>query len=84
MWAILAGLNSSTIMRLKKTWDVCGPSSVTCGYMLMDQSLSAKYRLVMDRLRAVIEHTKNHAAYRSRLRDVAGPCLPFLGLILTE
>lgn len=22
MWAILAGLNSSTIMRLKKTWDV--------------------------------------------------------------
>jgi hypothetical protein len=68
LFAVLAGLNSSTIMRLKKTWDV----------------LSVKYRLVMERLRGVIEHTKNHAAYRARLRDVTGPCLPFLGLILSE
>lgn len=68
LFAVLAGLNSSTIMRLKKTWDV----------------LSVKYRVVMDRLRGVIEHTKNHAAYRARLREVTGPCLPFLGLILSE
>ncbi len=27
---------------------------------------------------------QNHAAYRARLREVTGPCLPFLGLILTE
>ncbi|EIW72489.1 hypothetical protein TREMEDRAFT_25574 [Tremella mesenterica DSM 1558] len=68
MFAVLAGLNSSTILRLKKTWD----------------ALPAKYRLMMERLRGVIEHTKNHQAYRARLRDAVGPCLPFLGLILTD
>lgn len=68
LFAVLAGLNSSTIMRLKKTWDV----------------LSVKYRVLMERLQGVIEHTKNHAAYRARLREVTGPCLPFLGLILSD
>lgn len=109
MWAILAGLNSSTILRLKKTWDVSvSINRVECAIALCSriarllQALSAKYRLVMERLRGVIEHTKvshmvyswrnksvladeqNHAAYRARLREVNAPCLPFLGLILTE
>ncbi|GMK54214.1 hypothetical protein CspeluHIS016_0108000 [Cutaneotrichosporon spelunceum] len=68
LFAVLAGLNSSTIGRLKNTWAVLNP----------------KYRLLMDRLRGVIEHTKNHAAYRARLREVTEPCLPFLGLILSD
>lgn len=68
LFAVLAGLNSSTIGRLKNTWAVLNP----------------KYRVLMDRLRGVIEHTKNHANYRSRLREVTEPCLPFLGLILSE
>ncbi len=68
LFAVLAGLNSTTIQRLKNTWAVLNP----------------KYRLLMDRLREVIEHTKNHAAYRARLREVTEPCLPFLGLILSD
>ncbi|WVQ97370.1 hypothetical protein IAU59_004482 [Kwoniella sp. CBS 9459] len=68
MFAVLAGLNSSTILRLKKTWD----------------ALPTKYRITIERLRGVIEHTKNHAAYRARLREAPTPCLPFLGLILTD
>ncbi|ODN77887.1 hypothetical protein, variant [Cryptococcus amylolentus CBS 6039] len=68
MFAVLAGLNSSTILRLKKTWD----------------ALSAKYRVIIERLRSIIEHSKNHAAYRARLREASPPCLPFLGLILTD
>ncbi|WVQ77084.1 hypothetical protein IAR50_006767 [Cryptococcus sp. DSM 104548] len=68
MFAVLAGLNSSTILRLKKTWD----------------ALSVKYRIIIERLRSIIEHTKNHAAYRARLREASPPCLPFLGLILTD
>nr|XP_019014811.1 uncharacterized protein I206_00897 [Kwoniella pini CBS 10737]OCF53592.1 hypothetical protein I206_00897 [Kwoniella pini CBS 10737] len=68
MFAVLAGLNSSTIMRLKKTWD----------------ALPTKYKVTIERLRGVIEHTKNHAAYRAKLREAPTPCLPFLGLILTD
>jgi son of sevenless-like protein len=68
LFAILAGLNSSTILRLKKTWE----------------ALNQKYRTLMDRLNGVIEHTRNHSVYRGMLRETRGPVLPFLGLILTE
>ncbi|KIR78781.1 guanyl nucleotide exchange factor Sql2 [Cryptococcus gattii EJB2] len=68
MFAVLGGLNSSTILRLKKTWD----------------ALSVKYKVLIERLRGIIEHTKNHAAYRARLKQAPTPCLPFLGLILTD
>ncbi|KAL7424779.1 Ras guanine nucleotide exchange factor bud5 [Cryptotrichosporon argae] len=68
LFAVVAGLNSSTILRLKKTWD----------------ALSSKYRVLMDRLRAIIDVTRNHATYRARMREVTGPCLPFLGLILSD
>lgn len=68
LFAVLAGLNSSTILRLKKTWDV----------------LSPKYRNLMESLRVMIEHSRNHRNYRNRLRNVEGPALPFLGLILTD
>jgi hypothetical protein len=68
LFSVLAGLNSSTILRLKKTWDV----------------LNQKYKVLLDRLNGVIEHTRNHLAYRGKLREAKGPVLPFLGLILTE
>lgn len=71
MFAVLGGLNSATILRLKKTWD----------------ALNVKYRNVMEKLRAVIDHTKNHRAYREALRAATAkdePVLPFLGLILTD
>ncbi|KAJ9102361.1 hypothetical protein QFC21_002761 [Naganishia friedmannii] len=68
LFAILAGLNSSTILRLKRTWD----------------GLPAKYKQIMDTLRHIIEHTKNHSNYRNRLRSIEPPALPFLGLILTD
>lgn len=42
MFAVLAGLNSSFVQRLKKTWEV----------------LPGKYRLIMDRLQTIIDHTK--------------------------
>ncbi|KAI9635192.1 uncharacterized protein MKK02DRAFT_43873 [Dioszegia hungarica] len=68
LFSVLAGLNSSTILRLKKTWDV----------------LNQKYKVLLDRLNGVIEHTRNHLAYRGKLREAKGPVLPFLGLILTD
>ena len=66
--AVLAALNSSTVTRLKRTWD----------------GLSNKHRQSLEGLRKVTEHTRNYAEYRARLRAAAPPCLPFLGLYLTD
>ncbi|KAN0063345.1 Ras guanine nucleotide exchange factor bud5 [Thecaphora frezii] len=68
LMAIQCALNSSTIARLKKTWD----------------GLPQKYRTMMDHQRRAIEHTRNYAGYRARLRATAPPAVPFLGLFLTD
>lgn len=66
--AVLCALNSSTISRLRRTWD----------------GVSGKYRLILEQLRKCTEHTRNYAEYRSRIREALPPCLPFLGLYLTD
>ncbi|SNX83382.1 probable guanyl nucleotide exchange factor Sql2 [Melanopsichium pennsylvanicum] len=68
LMAIQCALNSSTIARLKKTWD----------------GLSTKYRGMMDQQRRAVEHTRNYASYRARLRNTTPPAIPFLGLFLTD
>ncbi|GAC96461.1 hypothetical protein PHSY_004041 [Pseudozyma hubeiensis SY62] len=68
LMAIQCALNSSTIARLKKTWD----------------GLATKYRSMMDQQRSAVEHTRNYAAYRARLRNTTPPAIPFLGLFLTD
>lgn len=68
LFAIQSALNTSTITRLRKTWD----------------GVSTKYLNMMEAQRTVIEHTKNFAVYRSRLRSAALPALPFVGLFLTD
>jgi hypothetical protein len=66
--AILCALNSSTISRLKKTWE----------------GLPTKYRVILENLRKATEHSRNYAEYRSRIRNAVPPCLPFVGLFLTD
>ena len=68
LMAVLSALNSSTIARLKRTWD----------------GVSGKYRLMFQQLRKSTEHTRNYAEYRARIREALPPCLPFLGLFLTD
>ncbi|KAJ1029824.1 hypothetical protein NDA13_003063 [Ustilago tritici] len=68
LMAIQCALNSSTIARLKKTWD----------------GLPTKYRGMMDQQRRAVEHTRNYAGYRARLRNTTPPAIPFLGLFLTD
>ncbi|TPX35592.1 hypothetical protein SmJEL517_g02105 [Synchytrium microbalum] len=66
--AILSALNSSTISRLRKTWDL----------------LSEKTRKTFELLKASTDHSKNYAVYRQHLRTCSPPCLPFLGVYLTD
>lgn len=68
LMAVQGALNSSTILRLKRTW----------------AGLSSKALAAFEEQRVVMEHTRNFATYRARLRTAQGPVLPFLGLVLTD
>jgi RasGEF domain len=75
LMAIQSAFNSSTITRLKKTWEVMVTNR---------QLLSNKTRATFEGLKKATDHSRNYADYRQQLRKVALPCLPFLGLFLTD
>lgn len=66
--AIICSLNSSTITRLKKTWDI----------------VSQRRKDLLKALQAIVEPDKNYAVLRRRLHDHVPPCLPFVGTYLTD
>jgi hypothetical protein len=66
--SILAGFNSSPIHRLKRTWEL----------------LSNKMTQTFENLEKVINPQKNYAQYRENLHSVNPPCVPFLGVYLTD
>lgn len=68
LMAIICSLNSSTIVRLKRTWDM----------------VSQKRKDVLRALQAIVEPDKNYAVLRRRLHDHVPPCLPFVGTYLTD
>ncbi|KAI9225572.1 MAG: ras guanine nucleotide exchange factor domain-containing protein [Piptocephalis tieghemiana] len=68
LFAVMSSLNSSTIRRLRRTW----------------KSVPTKVMSIFDRLLAICDHSRNFAVYRARLRQVLPPCLPFMGLYLTD
>jgi son of sevenless-like protein len=63
--AILAALNSAPIHRLKRTMDL----------------LSAKTKVVFESLKVLMDSRQNFLAYRSELRSLNPPCVPFLGTL---
>ncbi|KAF8158363.1 ras guanine nucleotide exchange factor domain-containing protein [Crassisporium funariophilum] len=66
--SILAALDSSTISRLHQTW----------------LGLPQKYKVQLEALRRLADHSRNYHEYRSKLRNTAPPAVPFLGLYLTD
>ena len=68
LMAIICSLNSSTIIRLKRTWEV----------------VSQKRKDMLKGLQAIVEPDKNYAVLRRRLHDHVSPCLPFVGTYLTD
>lgn len=68
LMSILAACSSSTIGRLKRTWD----------------ALSQKYKTIHTNLMKITDPQRNYSAYRQRLRDHSAPCLPFLGVYRTD
>ncbi|CAJ2510908.1 Uu.00g065330.m01.CDS01 [Anthostomella pinea] len=68
LMAIICSLNSSIINRLRKTWDIVSP----------------KRRDMLKSLQAIVEPSNNNKALRGRLQGHVPPCLPFLGMFLTD
>ncbi|KAI1179785.1 ras guanine nucleotide exchange factor domain-containing protein [Nemania sp. FL0916] len=68
LMAIVCSLNSSVISRLRKTWDIINP----------------KRRELFKTLHAIVEPANNNRVLRARLQNHVPPCLPFLGMFLTD
>jgi len=68
LMAIICSLNSSMVLRLKKTWD----------------QVSQKTKARLEELKAVVDVGKNYAVLRQRLQNHIAPCIPFVGIYLTD
>ena len=68
LMAIICSLNSTPILRLKRTWE-CVPSKVKAS---------------LEALKAVVDCSKNYTTLRQRLLSASAPCLPFVGMYLTD
>ncbi|KAI9712622.1 MAG: hypothetical protein M1812_006802 [Candelaria pacifica] len=68
LMAIICSLNSSTILRLRRTWDL----------------VAQKTKNTLDDLRSIVEVSRNYAVLRQRLQNHVPPCLPFVGTYLTD
>ena len=68
VWAIVCSLDSTNIKRMRKTWEI----------------VPQKSKNLFDELRKVCDVSKNYNALRRRLEAEIPPCLPFLGVYLTD
>ncbi|KAH8693153.1 putative ras guanine-nucleotide exchange protein [Talaromyces proteolyticus] len=68
LMAIICSLNSSTIVRLKRTWEL----------------VSQKTKTTLESLKEVVDVSRNYAVLRQRLQNCAPPTLPFVGVYLTD
>ncbi|MBW0489347.1 hypothetical protein O181_029062 [Austropuccinia psidii MF-1] len=65
---IIAGLNSTPIYRLRRTWETIPQKTLT----------------LFAQLGSVMSPNKNYATYRDTIRNMAPPCVPFVGVYLTD
>lgn len=68
LMAIICSLNSSMVLRLKKTWEL----------------VSAKTKARLEELKSITDVGRNYAVLRQRLQNHVAPCIPFVGIYLTD
>ena len=67
----MGGLAMSAVTRLKKTWSYLSRKFV-------------KTKDDFDRLSDMVSPKQQYAVYRKTLKSFVGPCIPFLGVFLTD
>ena len=68
LMAVICALNSSTIARLKRTWEL----------------VSQKTKAILEVLKKIVDVSRNYVVLRQRLQSHVPPCLPFVGIYLTD
>ncbi|KAK6005563.1 hypothetical protein QM012_007205 [Aureobasidium pullulans] len=68
LMAISCSLTSSAISRLHQTWD----------------QLSPKLKAIFEDIKEIVDISRNYATLRQRLQTPKAPCLPFVGMYLTD
>lgn len=68
LMAIICSLNSSMVLRLKRTWEL----------------VSAKTKARLEELKTITDVGRNYAVLRQRLQNHIAPCIPFVGIYLTD
>ena len=68
LMAIYCALTNSTITRMRRTWELVSPKS----------------RATLDILGGIVDVSKNYAGLRQQLQSLMPPCLPFVGMYLTD
>lgn len=68
MMAIYSGLNNASLNRLRRTWD----------------AVNQRHLQLFENMRTLLAPTRNFTKYRETLRKLNPPCVPFLGVYLTD
>lgn len=68
MTAIISGLNTAAIHRLRASWDLVNPKMIA----------------TFEELTNLLQSTKNFSEYREMIHNLDPPCVPFLGVYLTD
>lgn len=68
LMAIRSALDSTGVSRLRRTWDL----------------MSTRHKNNLEIMRSATDTSRNFAKYRQRLKGAIAPCLPFLGVYLTD
>jgi hypothetical protein len=68
VWAIICSLDSTNIKRMKKTWE----------------NVPQKSKNLLDELKKVSDVSKNYSTLRQLVQAQVPPCIPFLGVYLTD
>lgn len=68
LMAIICALNSSMVQRLEKTWELVSPKTMT------------KFKNLV----SIVHSDGNSRILRQRLKAHCAPCLPFVGMYLTD